>query len=145
MTTPTPEPGDLRAWAGDVVGPRTKGLRLDAPATVADVLAPVPDDAHPDRSRAPRITDDPFSWPLLTLDDAALDHNVGLMARLCPSCPGLAPPGLERSRCSLRSVEGGFEDVREVFGGRCSRSTNSINSSLLKRSRSLRPITPRNQ
>ncbi|MCB7137122.1 alanine racemase [Cellulosimicrobium marinum] len=75
MTDPTPEPGELRAWAGDVVGPRTKGLRLDAPATVADVL---------DRTDgAPRITDDLFSWPLLTLDDDALDHNVSLMARLC--------------------------------------------------------------
>ena len=55
-----------------VVGPATKGLRLDAERTVADVLAD-----------SPRITDDAFSWPLLTLDDAALDHNVALMARLC--------------------------------------------------------------
>lgn len=55
-----------------VVGPATKGLRLDAERTVADVLAD-----------SPRITDDAFSWPLLTLDDAALDHNVSLMARLC--------------------------------------------------------------
>lgn len=55
-----------------VVGPATKGLRLDAEQTVADVLAD-----------SPRLTDDAFSWPLLTLDDAALDHNVALMARLC--------------------------------------------------------------
>ncbi|GAA3212464.1 alanine racemase [Oerskovia jenensis] len=61
-------PGDL----GLVVGPATKGLRLDADRTVADVLAD-----------SPRLTDDAFSWPLLTLDDAALDHNVALMARLC--------------------------------------------------------------
>ncbi|WP_454043099.1 alanine racemase [Cellulosimicrobium sp. Marseille-Q8652] len=81
MTTGTPAPGDLRAWAGDVVGPRTKGLRLDATATVAEVLAPVTGDAG--ATRPPRLTDDAFSWPLLTLDDAALDHNVGLMARLC--------------------------------------------------------------
>ena len=74
MTTDTPAPGAARAWARDVVGPRTKGLRLDAPATVADVL---------DRGDAARVTDDAFSWPLLTLDDAALDHNVGLLARLC--------------------------------------------------------------
>jgi D-serine deaminase-like pyridoxal phosphate-dependent protein len=60
------------AGAGLVVGPATKGLRLDAERTVADVLAD-----------APKITDDAFSWPLLTLDDAALDHNVALMARLC--------------------------------------------------------------
>ncbi|MFE4464936.1 alanine racemase [Oerskovia sp. NPDC056781] len=55
-----------------VVGPTTKGLRLDAERTVTDVLVD-----------SPRITDDAFSWPLLTLDDAALDHNVALMARLC--------------------------------------------------------------
>ncbi len=61
-----------RPWACDGVGPRTKGLRLAAPATVADVLA-----------GSPRVTDDAFSWPLLTLDDATLDHNVGVVARVC--------------------------------------------------------------
>jgi len=61
-----------RPWAGDVVGPRTKGLRLAGLATVADVVA-----------GTPRVTDDPFSWPLLTLDDATLDHNVGVVARVC--------------------------------------------------------------
>src|SRR5918997_411280 len=71
--------------------------------------------------------------------------GVSLATRLWPSCPGLAPPGLDFSRCSLRSVEGGLEDVREVFCGRCSRSTSSISSSLLRRSRSLRPMTTRNQ
>src|SRR5215203_3813270 len=68
-----------------------------------------------------------------------------LRVRLCPSWPGLAPPGFDFSRCSLRSVEGGFEDVREVFSGRCRRSTKSISSSLLRRSSSLRPIPPFNQ
>ncbi|MBN0040906.1 alanine racemase [Cellulosimicrobium cellulans] len=61
-----------RPWARDVVGPRTKGLRLRAETTVADVLA-----------GSPRVTDDAFSWPLLTLDDATLDHNVGVVARVC--------------------------------------------------------------
>jgi len=65
-------PDPDRPWARDVVGPRTKGLRLDAPATVADVLA-----------GEPRLTDDAFSWPLLALDDATLDHNVGVVARVC--------------------------------------------------------------
>src|SRR4051794_26536706 len=59
--------------------------------------------------------------------------------------PGLAPPGRACSRRSLRSVEGGLEEVREVFSGRCSRSTSSISSSLLKRSRSARPMTAENQ
>jgi D-serine deaminase-like pyridoxal phosphate-dependent protein len=74
MTDPT-QPSGRASVPGDpslVVGPATKGLRLDAGRTVADVLAD-----------SPRITDDAFSWPLLTLDDAALDHNVALMARLC--------------------------------------------------------------
>ncbi|MFJ4232333.1 alanine racemase [Cellulosimicrobium cellulans] len=65
-------PAPDRPWAGDVVGPRTKGLRLGAPATVADVLA-----------GSPRLTDAAFSWPLLALDDATLDHNVGVVARVC--------------------------------------------------------------
>src|SRR4051794_31090000 len=51
------------------------------------------------------------------------------MTRLWPSWPGLAPPGLDFSRCSLRSVDGGLEEVREVFSGRCRRSTSSISSS----------------
>ncbi|MFF3063356.1 alanine racemase [Oerskovia sp. NPDC057915] len=74
MTHPTQPstPATGVAAASAVVGPATKGLRLDAGRTVADVLAD-----------SPRITDDVFSWPLLTLDDAALDHNVALMARLC--------------------------------------------------------------
>jgi D-serine deaminase-like pyridoxal phosphate-dependent protein len=61
-----------RPWARDVVGPRTKGLRLGEATTVADVL-----------TGAPRITGGLFSWPLLTLDDATLDHNVGAVARVC--------------------------------------------------------------
>src|SRR3954462_4413835 len=71
--------------------------------------------------------------------------GVSLITRLWPSCPGLAPPGLEFSRWSLRSVEGGLEEVREVFSGRCRRSTSSIRSSLLRRSSSPRPIPPLNQ
>src|SRR5262245_43991378 len=31
----------------------------------------------------------------------------------------LDPAGFDFSRCSLRSVEGGLEEVREVFSGRC--------------------------
>src|SRR4051794_14780508 len=65
--------------------------------------------------------------------------------RLWPSCPGLAPPGFDCSHCSLRSVEGGFDDVRDVLPGRCSFSTSSISSSLLRRSRSERLIPTRNQ
>src|SRR3954462_3042530 len=71
--------------------------------------------------------------------------GVSLITRLWPSCPGLAPLGFERSRCSLRSVDGGLEEVREVFSGRCRRSTSSISSSLLRRSSSPRPIPPLNQ
>src|SRR4051812_17472856 len=46
---------------------------------------------------------------------------------------------------SLRSVEGGLDDVRDVLPGRCSFSTSSISSSLLRRSRSERPMPTRNQ
>ena len=67
------------------------------------------------------------------------------MARLWPSWPGLAPPGRDCSRRSLRSVEGGLDEVRDVLAGRCSFSTSSIRSSLLRRSRSPRLMPPRNQ
>lgn len=44
------------------------------------------------------------------------------------------------SRRSLRSLEGGCDDVRDVFAGRCSRSTRSISSSFVSRCKSLRSI-----
>src|SRR4051812_21044514 len=74
-----------------------------------------------------------------------ISSGSSLLIRLWPSWPGLAPPGLACSRRSLRSVAGGLEEVREVFSGRCSRSTSSISSSRLRRSRSLRPIPRENQ
>src|SRR5579863_4319744 len=58
--------------------------------------------------------------------------------RACPLWPGLAPPGRDPSRFALRSVDGGFEDVRDVLSGRCSRSTNSTNSGFVSPSSSLR-------
>lgn len=54
------------------VGPRTKGLALHGPSTLEMVAA-----AHP------TTTADTFSWPLLTLDDAALEHNLSTMAQIC--------------------------------------------------------------
>src|SRR5215207_1081076 len=84
----------------------------------------------------------PEHWPGRCSTTAS---GVSHITRLWPSCPGLAPPGFERSRCSLRSVEGGLEEVREVFSGRCRRSTSSTSSSLLRRSSSPRPIPPLNQ
>src|SRR5579863_4963396 len=58
--------------------------------------------------------------------------------RACPLWPGLAPPGRDPSRFALRSVDGGFEDVRDVLSGRCSRSTNSTNSGFVSPSSSSR-------
>lgn len=54
------------------LGPRTKGLRL-AGVVDADVLT----------SGRPEITGPQFSWPMLTLDEGAVEHNLDLMARLC--------------------------------------------------------------
>src|ERR1700677_2317448 len=65
-----------------------------------------------------------------------------LNLRLCGSCPGFAPPGREFSRFAFLSVEGGFDEVREVFSGCCKRRIRSINSSLLNCCKSLRSITP---
>lgn len=49
----------------------TKGLRLNGVTAAAAVL----------RGR-PRIDDDVFSWPLLTLSDDALTHNITTMAQV---------------------------------------------------------------
>ena len=54
------------------LGPRTKGLRLAAPVEGGTLAA-----------GRPEVTGPQFSWPLLTLDDAAIEHNLALMARLC--------------------------------------------------------------
>jgi hypothetical protein len=56
--------------------------------------------------------------------DLAMPNIADGHMRECPSCPGLAPPGFAFSRLSLRSVDGGLEDVREVPSGRCIRSTS---------------------
>lgn len=54
------------------IGPSTKGLRVDSAVTPQDLIAD-----HP------HITDARFSWPLLTLSDSALAHNVATMASAC--------------------------------------------------------------
>jgi len=56
--------------AGPTAGPTTKGLRLDAPTPLGELAGR-------------RLTDDVFSLPLLTLDDAALAHNIAVAARVC--------------------------------------------------------------
>src|ERR1700759_1883340 len=68
-----------------------------------------------------------------------------LSARLWPSCPGLAPPGLACSRLAFGSLVGGLDEGREFFWGRCSRSTSSISSALLSRSSSSRCVPGLNQ
>lgn len=53
-------------------------------------------------------------------------------------CPDLAAPGRDVSPRALRLLAGGLEDGHDVFAGWYKRATNSINASLLRRSRSLR-------
>ncbi len=53
-----------------VIGPRTKGLRLTSGIDPAAVVGR-------------RIDDGVFSWPLLTLDEAALTHNITTAADVC--------------------------------------------------------------
>lgn len=64
MTEPAQATPD-RPLAAAPVGPWTKGLALDGPSSLQAVAAP-----HPP------VTADTFCWPLLTLDDAALEHNL---------------------------------------------------------------------
>ena len=59
-----------------------------------------------------------FAYLIHPVGVLALVSGVALMIRICHSCPGLAPPGLACFRHFLRSDEGGFEDVHQVFGGR---------------------------
>jgi hypothetical protein len=57
---------------------------------------------------------------------AMLDDLIRIRGQcpLWPSCPGLAPPGRDFSRRTLRSLDGGLDEMREVFSGRCRRSTS---------------------
>ena len=59
-------------------------------------------------------------------------------SRACPLCPAMAPPGRDPSRFALRSVDGGFDDVRDVLSGRCRRRTSSTNSGFVSPSSSSR-------
>ena len=56
----------------DLLLPSAKGLILDRPTSGEQLCA-----SHPS------IFSDSFSWPLLTLSDSALDHNVTTMAAVC--------------------------------------------------------------
>lgn len=67
--------------------------------------------------------------------------GVSQSLRERPSCPGSAPPGFECSRLSLRSVEGGFEEVREVLSGRC-HPQHQIGQFLLAKAFQIRAIYP---
>ncbi|MCL2780967.1 MAG: alanine racemase [Actinomycetia bacterium] len=58
------------------VGPRTKGLRLSRDHRLDELRAQL-------AIQPRRVDDDWFGWPLLTLDDAALSHNIDTMAGLC--------------------------------------------------------------
>lgn len=64
------------------LGPRTKGLRLTSPVP-ADALTTDPGDGTDPGQVSDDITGPLFSWPLLTLDERAVEHNIALMARLC--------------------------------------------------------------
>ena len=69
--------------------------------------------------------------------------------RLWPSWPGFAPPGFDCARRAFLSVDGGFDDVRDVLAGRvksdCNARYASTSSCLLSFSRSSRFILPQIQ
>lgn len=71
--------------AGTVLGPWSKGLRLDVPTPIDELRA------HLAVTR-PTLDDDLFSWPLLTIDVEALDHNVATMAQVAATCGVLHAP-----------------------------------------------------
>lgn len=75
----------MRAPAGSeaptdvVVGPWTKGLRLAEARPLAVLRAELATGSH-------RVDDDLFSWPLLTLDDESMTHNIAAMAAASRAC-----------------------------------------------------------
>jgi D-serine deaminase-like pyridoxal phosphate-dependent protein len=66
----------------ETAGPRTKGLRLDADVPVAALRERLAAAAEARPGAGERVDGGLFSWPLLTLDDAALEHNVAAAARV---------------------------------------------------------------
>ncbi|SEE99980.1 alanine racemase [Ruania alba] len=58
-----------------------KGLNVDPGTSVPELLA-----------GTPSITDDVFSWPLLTLSEVALEHNIQTMASVCADAGVLHAP-----------------------------------------------------
>jgi len=64
-----------RTTAGTVLGPSTKGLCLAGPTPIDELRARL-------AAERPRLDDDLFTWPLLTLDADAVAHNVATMARV---------------------------------------------------------------
>lgn len=71
--------------AGTVLGPWSKGLRLGAPTPIDELRARL-------AATRPALDDDLFSWPLLTLDADALEHNIATMAQVAASCGALHAP-----------------------------------------------------
>ena len=64
---------------------RTKGLRLLAPTLLSQLRESLNAEPRP-------LTNDLFSWPLLTLDDASLAQNIGCLASLCHERGALHSP-----------------------------------------------------
>src|SRR5690625_6497291 len=63
---------DSLSPSASLLEPPVKGLRLDESATAEDLFA-----------GRPALTGELFSWPLLTLAESALEHNIATMAALC--------------------------------------------------------------
>ncbi|MFP3712925.1 alanine racemase [Puerhibacterium sp. TATVAM-FAB25] len=75
----------------ETAGPRTKGLRLDADVPVAVLRERLAAAAEARPGAGERVDGGLFSWPLLTLEDAALEHNVAAAAKV------LAAGGVEHA------------------------------------------------
>ena len=72
MTTDLPQASPI----DQLLTTRTKGLRLVDPVPLSELRESLANCPRP-------LTDELFSWPLFTLDDAALAQNINCLAGLC--------------------------------------------------------------
>jgi D-serine deaminase-like pyridoxal phosphate-dependent protein len=121
IATPVP------AGSPEVVGPWTKGLWQPEPVPADDWLA-----------AGRHLLDGSFAWPLLTVDGAAVDHNVATMAAFA------ADHGLTLAPHGKTSMAPGLF-ARQLVAGAWGMTVATGNQALAARSAGVRRLLIANQ
>jgi hypothetical protein len=142
-------PGTAESWErGHRVQARAEGRAADrhgcdgprAASGAAHRQAMVVHHLRPDRGQLDALPD-PGCFgrqigrerhPAARADLRAVGNPLGDIVTQWPAVARLGASRLGALPLPFRSVDGGSEDVRDVFSGRCSRSTNSISAALLR-------------